>query len=504
MKKKKKIKFSKKQKILIVVMLIVFAVVAVLISSLVARNVNESEAKQGIEISIKELVEKNGCEYISDSVSSEEGFDIDIYLKFGKNPIADGVSAEPYYQTVFSSLAYETGYKNLRLIDESREIVVKITCSSNGYVEKILINDKEVATYFSDLLSENAKQTPLEVSPINMTVSSGELSSLINNKWSPSNVNLGTKESTFNKYDIYFEEGIEIRNISKKVFNIVFTDKYQKEVISGIKVGADLEAIKDRFGDAHYESTGIVGYKTNDFYIFFSTDEISVYPNYNYTAGNYTEFEKLVAEYDESKDINDFMDKLTDLWPDYTSYNYDTNYLDIYYALRGVKISYSTTSSEGIQIYENYNGYLKNSQYNYEEVTYKVNQSLILENEQNRILVMKTIMDDYNNEELQKSNMFVLEYKAIDEERKNNISVRSKTGEYPNNTLDDTIIINDYVWADDSHLIYNIQGKGIYMYNAITRETSTIVEGEETYNIEDYDRTTKVLTYDDSKVVIKF
>lgn len=93
---------------------------------------------------------------------------------------------------------------------------------------------------------------------------------------------------------------------------------------------------------------------------------------------------------------------------------------------------------------------------------------------------------------------------AENDERKNNINVRCKTGEYPDNTLDDTIIINDYIWADDSHLIYNIQGKGIYMYNAITRNTSTILEGEETYKIKGYDRTTKTLQYDEKSVIIKF
>ena len=91
-----------------------------------------------------------------------------------------------------------------------------------------------------------------------MSVSSIELTNLINNNWNPSNVNLGTKESTFKKYDIYFEEGIEIRNISKKVFNIVFNDKYQKDVISGIKVGTNLDSIENRFGTAPYTSTGIL------------------------------------------------------------------------------------------------------------------------------------------------------------------------------------------------------------------------------------------------------
>ena len=505
MKKKRKIKLTKRAKIIIIIALIVFAILAALVAALVTRGAEEAEFRDGITVSIKEVVEKNGCEYISDSQSSEEGFDIDIYLKFGRDPVTeDGISSEPYYNTVFSSIAYETGFMNIRLIDESREITVKITCSENGYVENILINDKSVEEYFRELLSEYAKMEPLEVTPISMTVSSQELNNLINSSWNPSNVNLGTKESTFEKYDIYFEEGIEIRNISKRVFNIVFTDKYQNEVISGIKVGADLEAIEDRFGEVHYESTGIVGYKTNDFYIFFSTDEISVYPNYNYTAGDYTELESIIAEYNESQDLNDFVDKLTDVWPDYTSYDYDTNFLEISYALKGMKISYSSTSTEGIQIYENYNGNLKNTQYDYDVVTYKVNQSLILENEESRLMKKGIIPDDSGESELQISNIFILEFSNVDDDRKNKLSVRCKTGEYPDNTLDDTIIINDYIWADDSHLIYNIQGQGIYMYNAITRETSTILEGEETYSIEDYDRTTKTLTYDDSQILINF
>ena len=251
------------------------------------------------------------------------------------------------------------------------------------------------------------------------------------------------------------------------------------------------------------------GYKTNDFYIFFSSNDISIYPNYNYSEDSYTEFENLVKEYSESDDENkllDFTDKLTDIWPDYTSYNYDRNFVEITYCLRGVKIEFSSSNAEGIQIYENYNGKLKEEQPNYSDLTYKVDQNLIIENEESRKVSFDIIADDSSNEELKYSNIFTLEYGMVAEndERKNNINVRCKTGEYPDNTLDDTIIINDYIWADDSHLIYNIQGKGIYMYNAITRNTSTILEGEETYKIKGYDRTTKTLQYDEKSVIIKF
>lgn len=256
MKKKKRIKLDKKTKVIIIISVIVFAFVSALIAAVITKNTEVPSVKQ-VEISIKELVEKNGCEYISDTESTEEGYDIDIYLKFGRDPVVDGMSSEPYYGTVCDSIANETGYLSVRLIDESREITVKIKCS-NGSVESVYINDVTKEEYFRKLLSEYAKQKTLEVTPINMSVSSIELTNLINNNWNPSNVNLGTKESTFKKYDIYFEEGIEIRNISKKVFNIVFNDKYQKDVISGIKVGTNLDSIENRFGTAPYTSTGIL------------------------------------------------------------------------------------------------------------------------------------------------------------------------------------------------------------------------------------------------------
>ena len=179
MKKKKRIKLDKKTKVIIIISVIVFAFVSALIAAVITKNTEVPSVKQ-VEISIKELVEKNGCEYISDTESTEEGYDIDIYLKFGRDPVVDGISSEPYYGTVCDSIANETGYLSVRLIDESREITVKIKCS-NGSVESVYINDVTKEEYFRKLLSEYAKQKPLEVTPISMSVSSIELTNLINN-----------------------------------------------------------------------------------------------------------------------------------------------------------------------------------------------------------------------------------------------------------------------------------------------------------------------------------
>lgn len=499
--KKSKKKLTKKQKVIIFFIICVFIFLALLISSLLTKDVKDV-GYIGSSVSIKEIVEKNGCTYISDDKSSIKDFDIDIYLQFGKDTIVNGKSMKAYYESIFSSIVYETGYKNLRLIDDSRGLEVKIICSDDNYISRILINDKE--DYFKNLLSENSKKQPMNIKVTDMNINSLELQNLVNNSWITSKVSFGSKDAMYNKYDIYFDEGIEVRTISKRIYNIVFTEKYQKEVIGGIKVGADLKQIKERFGTS-YDNGSLIGYKTNNFYVFFSNDQISIYPNYNYTASTYTEFENLVSVYSKNKDINDFMDKLTDLWKDYDLYNYDKNYLDIKYTLKGVRISFSADSKNGVQIYENYNGNFKNNQNSSDEIFYKLDESILLESELERNVIEKTIPDDSNEEELRVSKLFLVEFETLDDTRKNKIRIKSKTKEYTNNELDDTIIISEYIWLDDTHLLYSVKGKGIYIYNAITRKTRTLIEGnDETYNVTDYDRESKVLKYDDKRVVIRF
>lgn len=61
------------------------------------------------------------------------------------------------------------------------------------------------------------------------------------------------KTSTFRNYDIYFDNGYRIRNINGKVFNIVFTNKFQKGVIDDIKVGDSFDKIKQSLGNNYIE-----------------------------------------------------------------------------------------------------------------------------------------------------------------------------------------------------------------------------------------------------------
>lgn len=308
-------------------------------------------------------------------------------------------------------------------------------------------------------------------------------------------------ESTYDKYKIYFDEGYEIREIQGKVYNIVFTDKYNGKVVQDYKVGDKLEQIEAELGTS-YKDTGIIGYRTKDFYIYFTNDTISIYPNYDV---DYTQFENLVKEYNQNKDANDFIYKLTDIWPDYDSYIYDTNYVDICYSLKGVRVTFSSYEKEGIQIFENYKGELKTEKEDLTDVYYKLNQNLFVQTEKKRMMQSGMYNDDYLKEEdpLHYSEKFVIQINGEGTDR-TQIRIESKDGQYPKNELDESIRIYKYVWADDSHLVYSIYGQGLYLYNAETRQTETLITGEDNFEITGYNKDTNIIEYDGNRAKIEF
>lgn len=199
------------------------------------------------------------------------------------------------------------------------------------------------------------------------------------------------------------------------------------------------------------------------------------------------------------------MDKLTDIWTDYDSYNYDSSYIDIYYTLKGVRISFSSHNKEGIQIYENYKGDLKKERATSEDVYYKLDQNLIIQAEQRRKLQTGIYNDDYLKETnpLHYSEKFVIQINGEGTD-KTSIRIESKDGKYPKNELEDSIKIYKYIWADDIHLIYSIYGKGIYIYNAQTRQTENLLTGEENFEITNYNKNTQILEYDNKKAKIEY
>lgn len=501
MKKKKKLLTKKQKRILIIIGVIILISLIIILIPLSNREhkneeINANELGRKLT-TIQEVVEYLESTYIREEESNEEGYDIDIYVSFKYDLYENGKSNELYFTNFYEKIAIVTEFKNFRIIDEGKGITIALKCNSNK-ISEVLINGE--TEYFKKHDSENSRENELKIEEVKMTINSSILQSLIDANWNSAQVNLGTQESTYSKYQIYFDEGYEIRTIDGKVYNLVFTNKYNEKVVSDYKVGDSIERIEGEFGTS-YKATGIIGYKTKDFYIFFLNDEISIYPNYEY---DYTEFEELVRQYNENKDINDFMYYLTDIWPDYDRYIYDTTYFEIWYTLKGVKISYNSTNPTGIEIYENYNGALKNSEEDYYNVYYKLDENLMIERD--KIRRMEYTMYDNSgieNDPIHYSNRFYFQA-TKDGEYYTNVKILSLDDNFPRNELDDTIEIYKYVWADDSHLIYSIRNEGIYIYNAETRSTENLITGTDDYEITSYDRNSQIIEYDGTQAKVEY
>lgn len=501
MKKKKSI-LSKKEKLIIFVIPVIALLIIILITMSFTKKVSKENKNSENDLNqelttVKQVVEYLEGKYISMSDSSEDGYDLDIFVEFRYNLYEGDESKEIYFKNFYEKIASVTERKSFRIIDNNKGITIEVKSTTNGISEVKINGEKD---YYRIENSKRSAKNKIVAQMVDLSIDSEELSKLISVNWKTSNVDLGSKEGTYYKYDIYFDEGYEIRTIKGKVYNIVFTDKYKGKVVGGYKVGTSLEKIKSDLGTTYTERQ-IIGYKTENFYIWFSEDEISIYPYYK---TDYTEFEELAKEFNEKKDANKFMDKITDIWQDYDLYEHKQNYVKIRYANKGVCFEYSVANPAGVTIYENYRGNLKNEIDNYKKLFYRFDKNLTGEAELAR-RETKVFYDDKDVEgdPIHHSRKFDLLMTA-NGDNYINIKIKSSDGSFPNNEFDETLEINSYVWADDTHFIYSIYEDGIYIYDAENRTTEKLLSGKEEFKITDYDRNTNIIKYDDKQAKITY
>lgn len=491
---KKKKKFSKKKKIILIITIILLLILLIVFS--IIRKNNEAQDNQ--INSLEDMIESLDCKYISQKESDDNAYFLDIYLEFKCSPYENGNSQKAFYDLAIEAITKYLNYQDIRLIDESRELTIAINCE-DGVIYDVLINNLEESDYFNKLMSENNLEQETSLKEIEVTPNQ-ELTVLINNNWNLDNISFGNRTSTFQDYDIYFESGYRVREIRHNLFNMVFTKKYTNSVIDDIKVGDSFDSIKQKLGDNYIEQNSILEYMTKDMYICFTANEISIYPRIQYDASEFKEFEDLLEEYNEEKDFVSFMNKLTDSWSDYSSYKYDSSYSDIWYPLKGVRINNDSQNSNGIQIYQEYEGELKQNHKDLYQVYYKTNQSLIIEQELNRTMVKSEDINITNGE--YSSNKYTMRSDISKSGQFNNISFYSKDGSNADSELSKDVIAMQTYWYDDDRLIYSVQGQGIYAYNATTRQTQTIVTGTDDFNITNFDYNSKILTYDNKNINI--
>lgn len=382
----------KKKKILIIAVILLVVLVTVLIfRNIVARQRELNKQFNSIDDfeTVEQVVRYLGSTYIKENESIAEGFSKDIYINFKENLYTDKTSNKEYYYKMTDMIAYVLDYDSFRIIDDEKENLIAVICDKeNKRITKKYINGDY--NYFGNHDSNNNLSQFKQTKTTDIQIQSQELINLINNNWKSSSVNLGTKTGTFGKYDTY-EEGIQARNVYKKVFNIVFKEEYGKPVVNGINPGMTNEEIKKILGEPTITSkySEVIGYKGEQVYVFFYYGDISVYRVENYES---EAFAKLVQGYINGEDVKTFVSGLTDIWPDYDEYEYNEEYVNLIYTLKGIKIQFNVTSNHGVIVYNNYTGEIIENmtidnikQEELKNKVFFVNENTILENEIRRV-----------------------------------------------------------------------------------------------------------------------
>ena len=507
-KKSKKLNIKKITKIIIPILAVFLLVI------LISNNVKRVKQKQE-EVRIKsytsiddfktigEVAIYMDCEYQKQESSKTEGYLVDIYLNMKVPPFANNISNKQYYEQVIAYSAKVLQYENFIIIDDRNNLVISVICDKeNNVINSYNINGDE--QYFQTVASQIALEQFIDIKEIEYTINSQELLQTINNNWNTKDLIYGTKDGVFRLYNIFFEEGIEVRNINGKVFNIVFNSKYEKEVINGLKTTSTKQEIIEKLGTPQIEQNEIIGYKTPQCYIFFSNNEISIYrKEENY---NTLEFAKLVQKYNEDKDLIYFIENVKTLWPDYDMYKYDSNYVMLQYSLKGMCIKYNYDLENGVFIYNNYDGYLAeeityneviNKQKEIPKQIYLKSENSLLVAEQQRIYEKNKIRHDVSNIILGKSNSFIIDIVVISNGTYE-VSFISRDSENLNRNLKE--YINYGVWLDDENFIYSVSYKGIYKYNVKNNTYTTLTKGNQEFKI--INLKNGVLEYDDKTIKI--
>lgn len=516
-------KIESKHKLIIVISVLVILIVALLI---VISNLKENEE---IEVGIlpteiteaENLLRYYNCQNIRITNGSDEPFEKDIYLTFGEDLWKGEKSNEGYFSNIISYITNILEYKSYRMIDSSRELVIAvITDKENNSIKATYINGE--TNYFAKEKTKQIANNYEETKTTQISIQSQKIQELIKNSWKAESVDFGTRESRYEGYDIYFDEGIEVKTLGGKVYNVIFTEKYNENIVNGLKVNSDKDTIEKNLGKPAFEDENVVGYKGENVYVFFSLNEVSVYRVEN--EYNTEKFLKIWQEFEEEKDARKFTNEITNLWQDYNEYIYDLNYIYLEYALRGIKVQFDVSSENGIVLFNNYKGSLENdlnlsnltSENIPKQVYLHTDDDLVFLTEQKRAAECLTYTDDayvdliYDEyvdlEDVsfaftgKQSKEFYLIY-TMETDGIKDVKFVSKNRTYPNSELIRHKKIYTYGWLNDEQFVYSVKGEGIYYYNAKTRALRTLVSGKENYEIKKLEGAT--LYYDDTSLNLR-
>ena len=512
-------KNNNKKTIIIISIILVILIILLIVIQAIVKSKNEKEelfnqVSNYTSINdfktIEEVCAYLECDLKKQEKSKDNNYDVDIYMQIKYLPYTDNQSNKSFYDKLIKYSANVLKYQNFRIIDLKNKITVEVLCNKETKkVKNMIINGEN--NYFSkhDSLLEINNIDKLDET--NMDIQSDIIKKLINNNWKIATNYLGSKESSFEKYDIYFDEGIEIKEIGNKVFNIIFTEKYKDNVINNVKTTTPKDEIIKILGEPTFkdETTNCIGYKGKDIYVFYNTNkEISIYRVEKNLDNN--EFAKIIDTYLENKDEAKLIQDIKEKYDDYDKYENNSNGTILQYTLKGLAIRFKRGSSRGVQIYNNYSGIIYND-IDLEKIKehkelpdniYVNNEDLVAKCEFERISNINDMISAVNrdkNQEQSKSNKF---YTIVNKNDENSYKIKfiSIDGANPNAELRENI--DYYIWIDDYNFIFSIKNKGIYLYNLSSRKYGKIEESSsEEFKIIEYKD--NILKYDEKSVKLK-
>lgn len=480
-------KYKKNNRIIVFMVVFVIVILLTLLSLLKINNNIKEDIGNKIYLSpddfsnVREVLEYFGNEYIAEENHKDDEYPIIIKARFKQDLFTNEESNKFFYDTIINDIASVVKYKNFQVIDEHFNNTIKVTCNGSKITDININND---SYYYDTVITNKALKKYNDKDILKINSCSEIITQLISNNWYVSGINFGSKESRYDKYDIYFDEGFEIRVISGKVYNIIFTEKYAENVIDDIRTGMNNDAIQNKLGKPMFNGgLGILGYKTDNFYIFFYNKEISVYRvEKNYDT---SEFIKLINTYNNNYDLRELGNDLTYIWDDYDEYNYDKNYVELTYSLKGVKIQFNYGTPNGFLLFNNYTGLVNDDIYIFEAES----KEQLLENmhyeDYDLVCIAENLRCHKDNlkytpdlgtegealEDYKRS--FRVDYKIANDGKYTNLQFISMLKDYPDSQLDENLVVDEYEWINDYLFQYKIDDI-VYEYNCITRENRKI------------------------------
>ena len=504
-----KVKEQRLKRMIIFSIIALIIVVCVLIVATASLKENSENDESFVLIyeelkTIEDVIRYYKCKFISQKVSEDINYDIDVRLEFCKPLYEENKSNEDFFTKIINDIARISRYSNIRLLDEKNDIKIEIICDDSG-VYNIIINGIE--DYFIYMDSQISLKAYKEIKITNLNIEAPVIADAINNQW-VKDINLGIRDSIYNQYNIYFDEGIKTRILNSKIYNMIFTDHYQGNVVNGINPRMDLEQIKRILGEPTFEhkDLNIIGYKGEYFYIFFNGKEISVYRT---VKADEDELFNLIDEFlNDEIDFLEMMNQLTYVWPDYSEYEYSADKVFLSYPHKGIDVKINYENTTGIVIYNNFSSniakvkkYLENTEFmgllQVDNVFEAEKRRIEKENEENKEI------EAYKKENITSEYISAVYniYPVLEQEKYiTKVKFVSKNNDRPNRELNDTI--DDFLWANDVYFIFSKANKGIYVYDLNVGIVREILTGSAEFELKSYEN--GILKYDDSETPLQF